>query len=133
MVAVVSRKAGWVPESTELTHVAFGNVLGADRKILKSRSGEVVKLDALLTESVERAADAVKEKNAELPAAQQAEVARQIGIGAVKYADLSTDRIKDYVFDWDMRAFAAFSAGPVLIVLRYVELRQRLGTALNGH
>ena len=106
MVAVVSRKAGWVPESTELIHVAFGNVLGADRKILKSRSGEVVKLDALLTESVERAADAVKEKNAELPAAQQAEVARQIGIGAVKYADLSTDRIKDYVFDWDrMLAF----------------------------
>ena len=106
MVAVVSRKAGWVPESTELTHVAFGNVLGADRKILKSRSGEVVKLDALLTESVERAAEAVKEKNAELPAAQQAEVARQIGIGAVKYADLSTDRIKDYVFDWErMLAF----------------------------
>ena len=106
MVAVVSRKAGWVPESTELTHVAFGNVLGADRKILKSRSGEVVKLDALLTESVERAADAVKEKNADLPAAQQAEVARQIGIGAVKYADLSTDRIKDYVFDWErMLAF----------------------------
>ncbi len=106
MVAVVSRKAGWVPESTELTHVAFGNVLGTDRKILKSRSGEVVKLDALLTESVERAAGAVKEKNADLPAAQQAEVARQIGIGAVKYADLSTDRIKDYVFDWErMLAF----------------------------
>jgi arginyl-tRNA synthetase len=106
MIAVVSRKAGWVPKSTELTHVAFGNVLGADRKILKSRSGEVVKLDALLTESVERAAEAVKEKNAELPAAQQAEVARQIGIGAVKYADLSTDRIKDYVFDWErMLAF----------------------------
>ncbi|MFM7124190.1 MAG: arginine--tRNA ligase [Actinomycetes bacterium] len=106
MVAVVSRKAGWVPASTELTHVAFGNVLGTDRKILKSRSGEVVKLDALLTESVERAASAVKEKNADLPAAQQAEVARQIGIGAVKYADLSTDRIKDYVFDWErMLAF----------------------------
>lgn len=106
MVAVVSRMAGWVPEGIELTHVAFGNVLGADRKILKSRSGEVVKLDALLTESVERAAVAVKEKNAELPAAQQAEVARQIGIGAVKYADLSTDRIKDYVFDWErMLAF----------------------------
>lgn len=106
MVAVVSRMAGWVPEGTELTHVAFGNVLGADRKILKSRSGEVVKLDALLTESVERAAVAVKEKNAELPASQQAEVARQIGIGAVKYADLSTDRIKDYVFDWErMLAF----------------------------
>ena len=106
MVAAVSRMAGWVPEGTELTHVAFGNVLGADRKILKSRSGEVVNLDALLTESVERAAVAVKEKNAELSAAQQAEVARQIGIGAVKYADLSTDRIKDYVFDWErMLAF----------------------------
>ena len=106
MVAAVSRMAGWVPEGTELTHVAFGNVLGADRKILKSRSGEVVKLDALLTESVERAAVAVKEKNAELSAAQQAEVARQIGIGAVKYADLSTDRIKDYVVDWErMLAF----------------------------
>lgn len=106
MVAAVSRMAGWVPEGTELTHVAFGNVLGADRKILKSRSGEVVKLDALLTESVERAAVAVKEKNAELSAAQQSEVARQIGIGAVKYADLSTDRIKDYVFDWErMLAF----------------------------
>ena len=106
MVAAVSRMAGWVPEGTELTHVAFGNVLGADRKILKSRSGEVVKLDALLTESVERAAVAVKEKNAELSAEQQAEVARQIGIGAVKYADLSTDRIKDYVFDWErMLAF----------------------------
>ena len=106
MVAAVSRMAGWVPEGTELTHVGFGNVLGADRKILKSRSGEVVKLDALLTESVERAAVAVKEKNAELSAAQQAEVARQIGIGAVKYADLSTDRIKDYVFDWErMLAF----------------------------
>ena len=106
IVAAVSRMAGWVPEGTELTHVAFGNVLGADRKILKSRSGEVVKLDALLTESVERAAVAVKEKNAELSAAQQAEVARQIGIGAVKYADLSTDRIKDYVFDWErMLAF----------------------------
>ena len=101
MVAAVSRMAGWVPSASELTHVAFGNVLGADRKILKSRSGEVVKLDALLTESVERAAMAVKEKNAELPVAQQAEVARQIGIGAVKYADLSTDRIKDYVFDWE--------------------------------
>ena len=106
MVAAVSRRAGWVPESTELTHVAFGSVLGADRKILKSRSGEAVKLDALLTESVERAAEAVKVKNAELPAAQQAEVARQIGIGAVKYADLSTDRIKDYMFDWErMLAF----------------------------
>jgi len=101
MVDVVSRKAGWVPRSTEVTHVAFGNVLGNDRKILKSRSGEVVKLDALLSEAVERATNAVREKNPQLSDAAQLNIARQVGIGAVKYADLSTDRIKDYVFDWD--------------------------------
>jgi arginyl-tRNA synthetase len=101
MVGVVSRKAGWVPETTQMVHVAFGNVLGADRKILKSRSGEVVKLDALLTESVERARDAVREKNPDWSADQQNAIAKQVGIGAIKYADLSTDRIKDYVFDWE--------------------------------
>lgn len=101
MVDVVARKAGWVPQSTEVTHVAFGNVLGNDRKILKSRSGEVVKLDSLLREAVERAASAVREKNPELSESSQLDIARQVGIGAVKYADLSTDRIKDYMFDWD--------------------------------
>ncbi len=101
MVDVVSRKAGWVPRSTEVTHVAFGNVLGNDRKILKSRSGEVVKLDALLGEAVERATNAVREKNPQLSDVAQLDIARQVGIGAVKYADLSTDRIKDYMFDWD--------------------------------
>jgi arginyl-tRNA synthetase len=101
MVGVVSRKAGWVPEKTQMVHVAFGNVLGSDRKILKSRSGEVVKLDALLTESVERARDAVREKNPDWTVEQQNSIAQQVGIGAIKYADLSTDRIKDYVFDWE--------------------------------
>jgi arginyl-tRNA synthetase len=106
MVGVVSRKAGWVPETTQMVHVAFGNVLGADRKILKSRSGEVVKLDALLTEAVERAKDAVREKNPDWSDAQHNAIAKQVGIGAIKYADLSTDRIKDYVFDWErMLAF----------------------------
>ena len=101
MVDVVARKAGWVPRSTEVTHVAFGNVLGNDRKILKSRSGEVVKLDALLSEAVERATNAVRQKNPQLSDSAQLDIARQVGIGAVKYADLSTDRIKDYMFDWD--------------------------------
>lgn len=68
--------------------------------MLKTRSGDTVKLDALLTEAVERAAKAVAEKNPELAAEAQAEIARIVGIGAVKYADLSTDRIKDYTFDW---------------------------------
>ena len=69
--------------------------------MLKSRSGESVKLSALLDEAVERAASAIAEKNPAMPADERAQVARMVGIGAVKYADLSSDRIKDYVFDWD--------------------------------
>ena len=69
--------------------------------MLKSRSGDSVKLSALLDEAVERATLAVREKNPSLSPDEQAEVARMIGIGAVKYADLSTDRVKDYIFDWD--------------------------------
>ena len=76
-------------------------MLGADRKMFKSRSGETVKLSALLDEAVERATASVREKNTEMSADEQAEVGRMVGIGAVKYADLSTDRIKDYVFDWE--------------------------------
>lgn len=101
MVEAVARQVGWLPSSTQMLHVAFGNVLGTDRKILKSRSGEVVKLDALLAEAIERATSAVQEKNPQLDSVHQLQIARQVGIGAVKYADLSTDRIKDYMFDWD--------------------------------
>jgi len=106
MVFEVSRMAGWLRPPAEAVHVSFGNVLGEDRKMLRSRSGDAVKLIELLDEAIERAAAAVAEKNPDLDAATRAEVARMIGIGAVKYADLSTDRIKDYVFDWDrMLAF----------------------------
>lgn len=101
MVEAVAKQAGWLTPELKMVHVGFGNVLGTDRKILKSRSGEVVKLDALLAEAVERAALAVQEKNPQLDSSLQRHIARQVGIGAVKYADLSTDRIKDYMFDWD--------------------------------
>ena len=101
MIAAVATQAGWLKAPREMVHVSFGNVLGADKKMLKTRSGDTVKLDALLTEAVERAARAVAEKNPDLTAEAQAEIARIVGIGAVKYADLSTDRIKDYTFDWD--------------------------------
>ena len=101
MVSAVAKQAGWLQAPREMVHVAFGNVLGADRKMLKTRSGDTIKLDALLTEAVERAAAAVAEKNPELSADKQSAIARIVGIGAVKYADLSTDRIKDYTFDWD--------------------------------
>jgi arginyl-tRNA synthetase len=69
--------------------------------MLKSRSGDSVKLSSLLDEAVERAAAAVREKNPDLDSDSQNSIARMVGIGAVKYADLSTDRVKDYVFDWD--------------------------------
>ncbi len=101
MVATVAKQAGWLSSSHEMLHVSFGSVLGADKKMLKTRSGETVKLDALLSEAVERAAEAVAEKNPELSKEAQARIAKMVGIGAVKYADLSTDRIKDYTFDWN--------------------------------
>lgn len=106
MVFKVAEMAGWLHPPIEAVHVMFGSVLGADRKPLKSRSGEPLKFIDLLNEAVERAAAAVAEKNPSLSAEERADIADMIGIGAVKYADLSTDRIKDYIFDYDrMLAF----------------------------
>ena len=101
MVFKVAEMAGWLQPPARAVHVAFGSVLGADRKMYKTRSGENVKLQALLDEGVQRAVAAVAEKNPEMPADEQAAVGRMVGIGAIKYADLSSDRVKDYVFDWD--------------------------------
>lgn len=101
MVDAVARMAGWMNDDVEFNHVAFGSVLGSDRKMLKSRSGESIKLASLLDEAVERAAAAIAEKNPDMPADERARVANMVGIGAVKYADLSGDRIKDYIFDWE--------------------------------
>jgi arginyl-tRNA synthetase len=112
MVFEVAKMAGWLVPPVRAEHVAFGSVLGDDRKMLKSRSGENIKLIELLDEAVERAAAAVLERNPELPEQERAIVARQVGIGAVKYADLSSDRIKDYVFDWKrMVAFEGNTGG----------------------
>jgi arginyl-tRNA synthetase len=100
MVFAVARMAGWITEKHDVEHVAFGSVLGSDRKILRTRTGEQVKLVDLLDEAVERAAAQVREKFPDLDETTVEAVARTIGIGAVKYADLSNDRVKDYVFDW---------------------------------
>jgi arginyl-tRNA synthetase len=81
--------------------VQFGNVLGSDRKMFKTRSGQTIKLVDLLDEAEQRGAAQVAAKSPALSADEQVAVGRMIGIGAVKYADLSTDRLKDYVFDWD--------------------------------
>lgn len=101
MVFAVSEMAGWLKPPVEAVHVAFGSVLGADKKMLRSRSGDAVKMIELLDEAVERAGAAIAAKNPDLDATERAQVARMIGIGAVKYADLSTDRVRDYIFDWD--------------------------------
>ena len=101
MVFAVSEMAGWLVPPTEAHHVQFGVVLGQDRKRLRSRTGEPVKFVDLLDEAVERARAAIDERTSDLDPAERDAVARMIGIGAVKYADLSTDRVKDYVFEWD--------------------------------
>jgi len=101
MLFAVARMAGWVNDKIELTHVMFGSVLGEDGSPLKTRSGENVKLKELLDEAVERAKAVVEEKNPDLPDQKKAEIARAVGIGAVKYADYSNNRTSDYVFSFD--------------------------------
>src|SRR5437588_6825207 len=100
MVFATARAAGWL-DGARAEHVAFGTILGPDGRPFRTREGGTVKLAGLLDEAVERAAAVVAAENPELDATTRADVARAIGIGAVKYADLSNDRVKDYVFDWD--------------------------------
>jgi arginyl-tRNA synthetase len=122
MVFTVAEAAGWLTDATEATHVAFGSVLGEDNKLMKSRSGESLKLSDLLDEAVARAAAIVEEKNPDLDDAERAEVARAVGIGAIKYADLSSDRTRDYTFSFDrMLAFEGNTAP----YLQYVVARVR--------
>ena len=87
--------------NVSLEHVPFGSILGEDNKPLKTRSGENVKLAELLKEAVERAYNVVNEKNPKLSEEQKKDVARMVGIGAIKYADLSQNRNNDYVFSFD--------------------------------
>jgi arginyl-tRNA synthetase len=100
MLFATVRKATWIPSDVSLEHVAFGTVLGKDKKPFKTRSGDPVQLSTLLDEAEKRAYNIVKDKPNFTPE-QKIFIARTIGIGALKYADLSTDRVKDYVFDWD--------------------------------
>ena len=101
MVFAVGREAGWLAPPARAEHVGFGAILGTDGRMLRTRSGENVKLYDVLDEAVARAAELARAKNPDLDDETVARVAAAVGIGAVKYADLSTDRVKDYVFDWD--------------------------------
>lgn len=100
-VFAVARAAGWASDAISLEHLPFGTMMGADGKPFKTRTGGTVKLIDLLDEAEERAFRLVSEKNPDLPEEQRRDIANAVGIGAVKYADLSKNRTSDYIFNWD--------------------------------
>ncbi len=110
--------ARWKPEdaeTTKLVHVGFGKILGDDGKPFKTRSGDTVKLGDLLDEAVERAFKTVSEKSSDLSEAQRKEIARVVGLGAVKYADLLPNRQSDYIFNWDKMLALQGNTAPYLL------------------
>jgi arginyl-tRNA synthetase len=110
--------ARWQPEAAKTVkavHVGFGKIMGEDGKPFKTRSGDTVKLDELLDEAEERALKIVSGKNPDLPEAQRKEIARVVGIGAVKYADLLPNRQSDYVFSWDKMLSLQGNTAPYLL------------------
>ncbi len=116
MVFAVARQAGWIPEGARFEHAQIGLVLGPDGNRLRTRSGDNVQLSDLLSEAVERARSIVAEvaAPARLDPAELDGVAEAVGIGAVKYADLSTARDSAYVFDWDRMISFRGNTGPYL-------------------
>lgn len=97
----VARKAGWLPQEANFEHIGHGTIMGADGKPLKTRSGDSVKLSELLDEAIERAYQLVSSRSPEMDDAERRQIAGVVGIGALKYADLSKSRNTDYIFDWD--------------------------------
>ena len=114
MVWDTARKAGWLPDDVTPIHVQIGNVLGADRKILKTRSGDSLRLMALLEEAIDKARRVIDDARPDLDDAVRAEIAPQIGIGAVKYADLSVAHHSEYVFDLERMLALTGNTGPYL-------------------
>ena len=113
----------WHPEAAvKLAHVWFGSILGEDGKPFKTRSGETVKLAGLLDEAEERAFQVVSAKNPDLPEAERKNIARVVGLGAVKYADLLPNRQSDYVFSWDKMLALNGNTAPYL---QYAHTRLR--------
>ena len=122
MVFDTARRAGWLPATVIVEHVPFGTVLGADGRPFKTRSGATIRLISLLNQAVDRAAVVIAAKNPDLSPSEVALRAREVGIGAVKYADLSTGRTRDYVFDLDRMVSLAGNTG---VYLQYAHARVR--------
>jgi arginyl-tRNA synthetase len=120
LIFEAARRAGWLTDDVDATHVAFGAVLGPDGRPFQTRSGETVKLMDLLDAAVDRARAIVAGKDNDLNDDELSRIAEQAGIGAVKYADLSTSRIKDYVFDIDRMVSFAGNTG---VYLQYAHAR----------
>ena len=114
MVWETARLAGWLPDDARPIHVQIGNVLGKDRKLLRTRSGETPRLTGLIDEAVTAARRVLDEARPDLPEALRAAIAPQIGIGAVKYADLSVAHDSEYVFDLDRMVSLTGNTGPYL-------------------
>lgn len=114
MVFATARKAGWLPDDVEVVHVQIGSVLGSDGKMLKTRSGDPVRLSSLLDEAVERAGAVLAEARPEMSATDREVIAHQVGIGAVKCADLSVAHDSSYTFDLDRMVSLTGDTGPYL-------------------
>lgn len=133
-VYTISRKAGWAPDSVQLEHCAYGTIMGDDGKPFKTRSGDTVKLANLLDEAVERATAIVAEKNPSLSEEERSSIGRAVGIGAVKYADLSKARTTDYRFSWDAMLSFEGNTAPYLQYAgtRIHSLFEKAGKELSG-
>jgi arginyl-tRNA synthetase len=114
-VFAVARAAGFADDNISLEHIAYGTMMGSDGKPFKTRSGDTIKLAELLDEAIKRAYTLVTEKNPQLPEDQRNTIAEAVGIGAVKYADLSKNRNSDYIFDWGTMLSFEGNTAPYLI------------------
>lgn len=98
----------------DFRHVAFGSILGKDRRPFKTRSGDTVSLQDVIDEAIARAAKVIEDKSPDMPEEDKARVARQVGIGAIKFAELSQNRLSDYIFDWDKMLALTGDTAPYL-------------------
>ncbi len=114
-VFAVARRAGYVPETCSLEHLPFGTMMGEDGKPFKTRAGGTVKLMDLLDEAEQRAYAEVADKNPDLSESELRTIARSVGVAAVKYADLSKNRINDYIFSWNQMLALEGNTAPYLL------------------
>lgn len=135
-VFAISLKAGFAPATCEMEHMAFGTMMGEDGKPFKTRTGGTVKLIELLNEAEQRAFELVSSKNPDLDEASRKNIARSVGIGAVKYADLSKNRTSDYIFNWatmlsfegNTAPYLQYAFARIQSIFRKLEANQQPGT-----